>query len=567
MIQSAKRNVRALVYIAQNKGVKHVVFSPGSRNAPLIIGFTNNPHFNCLTVPDERSAAFVAMGIAQATQTPVIVCCTSGSAAVNFYPAIVEAFYQQIPLIALTADRPSEWVDQGDGQTIRQENVFANHINYACTLYKDVDDSELQVYNERVINEAINTALLKSGPVHINVPFQEPLYQTVEHAHDRFKLIEQVHIKPEVEASWTELGERWQAARKKIVLIGQHREVKGLTDLFAALNKDPGVLILTESTSNIHITDSIGGIDKVINTISEKEKLSLKADILLTIDGAVVSKMIKAHFRIHQPQQHWHVSQHLPGPDTYQSLTHNVVAEPRDFLKFLTSLAVKNHNDFKTKWLKTADVREQRHEEYAEMVPFGDFKVFHHLLRSLPRNIALHIASSSPIRYVQLFNTGREVPHFCNRGAAGIDGCSSTAVGYAIGSEKAVILITGDIGFVYDSNAFFHNHVPKSFKVLVINNGGGNIFRIIPGPATTGKLEDYFEAHHQVNLAGIAKTFNMEFKSVHTEEELVAILPQFFDPTGTLQILEVRTDKVESPQQLKNYFKYLEYGTYGMEDG
>ncbi len=181
MIQSAKRNVRALVHIAQAKGITHVVFSPGSRNAPFVIGFTNNPHFTCITVHDERSAAFVAMGIAQATQTPVIVCCTSGSAAVNFYPAIAEAFYQQIPLIALTADRPSEWVDQGDGQTIRQENVFANHINSACNLYKDVDDRELQIYNERVINEALNTALFTNGPVHINAPFRSHFMIRLKH--------------------------------------------------------------------------------------------------------------------------------------------------------------------------------------------------------------------------------------------------------------------------------------------------------------------------------------------------------------------------------------------------
>ncbi len=560
MIQSAKRNVRALVHIAQAKGITHVVFSPGSRNAPFVIGFTNNPHFTCITVHDERSAAFVAMGIAQATQTPVIVCCTSGSAAVNFYPAIAEAFYQQIPLIALTADRPSEWVDQGDGQTIRQENVFANHINYACNLYKDVDDRELQIYNERVINEALNTALFTNGPVHINAPFQEPLYDTVEASDDHFKLIEQVHIKPEVQASWAELGKRWQEARKKIVLIGQHRQVEGLQELFIALNQDPGVLIFTESTSNVQIPDSIGGIDKVINTISETEKAELTADILLTIDGAVVSKMVKALFRKHQPAQHWHVSPHTPNPDTYQSLTHSVVAEPRDFLKYLTSLSPKNHNNFKRSWLQLAAQREERHHAYVEKVAFGDFKVFHHLFNIIPEDVALHITSSSPIRYAQLFNSGRHVPHFCNRGAAGIDGSSSTAVGYAIGSGKQVFLISGDISFLYDSNAFFHNHVPKSFKAIVINNGGGNIFRIISGPASTGKLEPFFEAKHNAQINGVAKAFNMGYAKAESEAEFLQILPELLNPESDIQILEVVTSAEESPEQLKNYFKYLSDG-------
>ena len=272
MIQSAKRNVRALVYLAKAKGITHIVFSPGSRNAPLVIGFANDPHFSCFAVHDERSAAFVALGMAQATGKPVIICCTSGSAAVNYYPAIVEAFYQKVPLVALTADRPSAWMDQGDGQTIRQENLFENHINYQCNLYKDVDDRELQVYNERVINEALNTAILTNGPVHINAPFKEPLYDTVTDAEDDFKCIDQVHIKPEVNASWAELGEKWKNARKKIVLIGQHKQLAGFNELLTQLNDDSAVLTLTESTSNVQIPNSIGGIDKVINTVGEAEK-------------------------------------------------------------------------------------------------------------------------------------------------------------------------------------------------------------------------------------------------------------------------------------------------------
>ncbi len=562
MIQSAKRNVRALVFLAKAKGIKHVVFSPGSRNAPLVIGFTNDDFFNCMVVHDERSAAFVALGIAQATGVPVMMCCTSGSAAANYYPAITEAFYQQIPIIAVTADRPSEWIDQADGQTIRQENLFANHINYSCNLYKDVADRELQIYNERVLNEALNTAHLTSGPVHINMPFQEPLYDSVEDANDQFKLIEQVHIKPELQASWAKFGAAWQNAKTKIVLFGQHPERAHLGPLLAKLNEDPAVLIFTESTSNVNIPNSIQGIDKLINTIEENEKKAFAVDVLLTVDGAVISKKVKALFREHQPKQHWHISPKIPNPDTYQSLTHSVVAEPKDFFSFLGGLKINEKSAFKTDWLAQYKIREQRHLEFVEKVPFGDFKAFYHILKNVPETAALQIGNSSVIRYVQLFNEGRNVPHFSNRGAAGIDGSSSTAVGFCIGSGKQTILLSGDVSFLYDSNAFFHNHVPKIFKAIVINNGGGNIFRIIPGPATTNKLDNFFEAQHSAKISGIAQAFNLKHAEVFTEEELTEILPEFLSPKSGIQILEIHTDKVASPQQLKNYFNYLKDGKY-----
>ncbi len=562
MIQSAKRNVRALVFLAKAKGITHVVFSPGSRNAPLIIGFTNDPHFTCLTVHDERSAAFVALGIAQATAKPVLMCCTSGSAAVNYYPGIVEAFYQQIPIIAVTADRPSEWIDQGDGQTIRQNNLFANHINYSCTLYKDVDDRELEINNERILNEALNTAFLSSGPVHINMPFEEPLYNHVENATDSFKLIEQIHIKPAVQASWGKLGEEWQRAKKKIVLIGQHKEQAGLAVLLEALNADPAVLIMTESTSNVDVANSIGCIDKVINTISEAEKADLAADILLTLDGAIVSKKVKSLFRTHKPKAHWHISPQIPNPDTFQSLTHSIVAVPSDFLHYLTGLKTESPNGFKSAWLAQNKLREQRHKEFVQLVDFGDFKAFHHLLNSLPKQCALHVGNSSAVRYLQLFNEGRHVPHYCNRGASGIDGSSSTAVGYAIGSGKQTVLISGDISFLYDSNAFFHNHVPANFRAIVLNNGGGNIFRIIPGPAATNRLEDFFEAKHSAKIEGVALTFNLGYQRVTSEAELLDVLPKFFSPSGKAQLLEIVTDGLIDPKQLNNYFNFLEHGAH-----
>src|SRR5574343_1282872 len=166
---------QSILEICQQKGVQHIVISPGSRNAPLTIGFSNNSYFKCYSVADERCAAFFALGIAQQIQKPVAVVCTSGSALLNYYPAFAEAFYSQTPLIVISADRPQSKIDMGDGQTIRQENVFANPTLYNANLTEEASEE-----NDLKIQKALFIATSKKGPVHINIPFEEPLYETVD---------------------------------------------------------------------------------------------------------------------------------------------------------------------------------------------------------------------------------------------------------------------------------------------------------------------------------------------------------------------------------------------------
>jgi len=180
-IKTDKPGIQRLVKLCEVKGVKNVVFSPGSRNAPLVISFNGQEYFDCITIPDERVAAFVAMGMALKLQEPVIICCTSGSAALNYAPAIVEAYYQKIPLLVLTADRPTERIDQGAGQTMRQKNVYANYIKGSFELIQEAETASDLRRNDRIICEAINLSKAGAkGPVHINVPLAEPLYGQVK---------------------------------------------------------------------------------------------------------------------------------------------------------------------------------------------------------------------------------------------------------------------------------------------------------------------------------------------------------------------------------------------------
>lgn len=562
MIHSSKRNVRALISIAKQKGVKHIVFSPGSRNAPLIIGFTADPHFSCISIPDERSAGFIALGIAQATGTTVVVCCTSGSAAVNYYPAVTEAFYQRIPLVVVTADRPQEMIDQADGQTIRQVGVFANHIYYQANLQNDAEDAQSASYTERVLNEAFNEAWINPGPVHINMPFKEPLYGTLppETPIEKWRNIRAVPCRQQPTNEWDELALAWNQSNKKLIIIGQLPPDHNLTAYINTLAEDPGTLIFTESTSNINVKNAIIGIDRVVNTVKREHWRHIKADILLTIGEAVVSKKVKTMLRENKPDQHWHVAMRHPHPDTYQALTVSVMARPHAFLEFLAEHSILTNGDFGSRWIALDKSRDALHESFLAQAPYSDLTVYGHILPALPANSVLHLANSSPVRYVQLFKEGRHLPHYANRGASGIDGCTSTALGYSLASDKINILISGDIAFLYDSNAFLNRNVPQNLRVIVINNGGGNIFRIIGGPDQTRVMDEFFEAAQPANISGIAETYGLEYVLIQTEDELKEALPEFFNEAGGAAIMEIITPRDINPEVLENYFKYLRNG-------
>jgi 2-succinyl-5-enolpyruvyl-6-hydroxy-3-cyclohexene-1-carboxylate synthase len=264
--------------------------------------------------------------------------------------------------------------------------------------------------------------------------------------------------------------------------------------------------------------------------------------------------------RSHRPKAHWHVSEHLPHPDTYQALTHSINSTAKVFLNFLATEAKPTQSNFGLRWREKHEERIARHDAFLKSCPWSDHRVFHVLLNHLPSEAVLHLGNSSTVRYAQLFAEGRELPHLCNRGTSGIDGSTSTALGYALASNKLNILISGDVSFFYDSNAFFNRYVPANLRVIVISNGGGNIFRIIPGPTTTQVFEEFFESAHHANVSGIAQTFGLDYWLAENETELLATLPRFYQPSTQAAILEIRTPNTQNPQILENYFNSLKHG-------
>lgn len=541
---------QSIVEICRAKGIQHIVIAPGSRNAPLTIGFVSNPYFTCYSIADERCAAFFALGIAQQIQQPVVVICTSGSAVLNFYPAVAEAFYSQIPLVIISADRPLEKVDIGDGQTIRQQNVMANHTLFNANLTEAASEA-----NDRLINDAINLAVQQSGPTHINVPFEEPLYETVNHLTVSPLIVKSdSSIQPFVlDAATLQI---WNAATKKMILVGTLDPNSIEQEVLSKLANDPSVLVLTETTSNLHHENFLATIDTIITPFTETDFKNFQPELLLTFGGMVISKRIKSFLRTYQPTHHWHADT-LRAYDTFGCLTRHFIVQPNVFFKQLLGLATSTSSDYQNIGLKIKEQRKINHNRYLATIPFCDFKVFEQINHLLPEDSQVQISNSSSIRYMQLFEWLPSIVMYCNRGTSGIDGSTSTAIGAAVGSKKPIILVTGDVSFFYDSNALWNNYIPADFKIILINNGGGGIFRILPGHEENEIFNTFFETSHCLTAESLAKMYRFKYRIASTETTLNQELTAFFEDNNQPQLLEIFTPTKENDSLLKNYFKEL----------
>lgn len=548
-----------VIAACQQRGIAEVVISPGSRNAPLTVGFHNHPDIQAYSVVDERCAAFFALGIAQQQQRPVALVCTSGSALLNYYPAVAEAFYSKIPLVVISADRPAHLIDRGDGQTIRQKGVFANHILAEANLEEGEGTDEA---NAQKVMSVLRIAKEQRGPVHINVPFDEPLYTTVPAIDTEViatvaQYVETCDQETRQELiDWEEVASVWTSSKKKLVLIGVHDPSAEFQRVIDELKKDPSVLIMTETTSNIAADGTINSIDQLITPLDEEAFKALQPDLLVTMGGLVVSKRIKQFLRAYKPKLHWHVDA-LNALDTYFCLTQHIAEYPWEFFpKLLGGVSLVMEGSYQQTWLAEKARRILQHKRYMAEVPFSDLWVFQELLSSLPKEVQLQISNSSSIRYAQLFSLDDTLTVFCNRGTSGIDGSTSTAVGAAVASDQPTVLITGDVSFYYDSNALWNQYIPASFRIVILNNSGGGIFKIIPGPKKTNALE-YFETPHSLTAEHLAMTYGFGYRSASTKEDLEEVLIDFYATSVQPQILEVFTPAEVNDELLKKYFKNL----------
>lgn len=541
------------------KNIKNIVISPGSRNAPLSLGFNLHPYFKTYSVVDERAAAFFALGIAQQVKFPVVLVCTSGSALLNYYPAISEAYYSNIPLVILSADRPERLLNIGDGQTINQKNVFDKNIGYSENLNQN-DNYYLNLFglrdnNQDKINKALNFSIEKQTPVHINIPFSEPLYEITNslsvNTINKLPGLNNQNIK-----NISSFRNKWQNSIKKIILIGvSSPEIlcKKSIDLLAS---DSSLLVLTENTSNVYHPSFCNKIDQLIAPLTNKELKEFRPEILITIGGMIISKKIKAIFRDNKPKEHWHIGIH-DANDTFFCLTKHFKTIPNNIISKLYENFNDNGTDYHNKWDLIISKRSEKHKKYLSKLIYCDFKVFDYVLKSIPSNSMLQVSNSSAIRYTQLFDIDSSINVFCNRGTSGIDGSTSTAIGAASVFKGNTVFITGDLSFFYDSNALWNNFIPTSFRIILINNKGGGIFKILTKDNNTELFKKFFETKHDLYAKDLCNMYGFEYFSSDDEDKLKNVLNDFYNQSEKPRLLEVITDNDYNQDYLLNYFDYI----------
>lgn len=541
-----------LVAICAKKGIKNVILSPGSRCAPLTLAFARHPDIHTRTISDERSAAFIALGMAQQLEEPVALVCTSGSAALNYFPAIAEAYFQKIPLLVITADRPNEWIDQYDGQTIFQEGVYGNHVKGSFQFPNSIGTEDDSWLAARLSNEAINLSKkFPCGPVHLNIPLKEPFYPTDGESiqfPEKPCIFNQHSSNVQLsDESFAKLKNRLDGVHRILVIVGQQRPNLEILTLLNSLSDRHQVVFISDCIGNMQSDKSITFHDHWLGI--PQLSSNLEPDLIISFGKSIISKALKLFLRSTKAS-HWHIQEDGNAKDTFQRLTRILPTHPKAFFKWLTENLQPQNLEFYQAWHSFELKVKNELPKVLNRVGFGEYSALHAALQAIPKLSKIHAANSMSVRYLN-FLGAREQEVCCNRGTSGIDGSSSTAVGCTFTTKELVTLVTGDLAFFYDRNAFWHNYAMPNLRIILLNNHGGGIFRIIKGPNEQPELEEFFETKQKLSAQHLATEFGFFYTKVVNAEELDATLIDFYEESLHPKIVEIETESKHNTRLLK----------------
>ena len=542
------------------KGVKHVVISPGSRNAPLVMSFNRIDQIKCYSVIDERSAAFMALGMSKQIQEPVALLCTSGSAVLNYYPALVEAYYMQVPLLLISADRPADLIDRWDGQAIHQFEVFKPHILASFQTPDNTHEKQLETFFQIGIQAVEASIKNVHGPVHINVPLNEPLYDQALHEFEYPKFEFSSSALPERVSDLPVIDPQFFINFPKILILNgaNHTTHKDLETLKAIKNSQ-SVVVLSDLISGKHAENSFQNWESVLLNANDHQKRSLIPDLFITTGKMVLNKTIKHLLKHTEIKCHWHIAENGYCADTFYSHPQIYKMTENDFFShFEKSLLTEQNLEYFNIWKKLSDSQESQAQlkQYDE---YNEFNLLRQFMNALPqKELNLHVSNSMSIRLLA-YQAQTISPLFkihANRGVSGIDGCSSTAVGMALLSQKENILITGDLAFLYDINAFLIEQKPQNLKVFILNNQSGGIFKNIEGPKNMKEANPYLYTPHQYTAKHIAQHHQIEYFFADDNEQFSQKLVEFNAYNG-ICFFEVLTNS-DINTEFFNQYKHIQ---------
>lgn len=551
---SNKENVNILTSLLIAHDVQCAVLCPGSRNSPMVHNLVECNEMKCYSVTDERSAGFVAIGIAEATDAPVVLCVTSGSALLNAAPAVAEAYYRNIPLIVVSADRPQQWIGQSDGQTLQQVNALEPHVRKSVNIIEPHTEEE-RWYCNRVINEALNKVkAYGGGPVHINVPLTEPLYEyTVAQLPDERYISFGSAVSNESELK--DLITKLDKATKPVIVIGQLDAGVAQTLSKDIAKIEQNYVVLHEKLSTAYGSTALQ-LDEMLAMIAGDE--DYLPDFILYFGGTIVSKRLKQYLRKAKTANSVLIDEHGEVRDVFMNLSWVIQAYPAMFVQLLAAHC-KQHttNDYYQKWAelrkKASQYAENFCPDYSQMLAA---KTFHTYLSRQRGKRALFYANSSSVRLGNIYS--KEYIHV-NRGVNGIEGSLSVAVGYSLeaSDNEQVYCVVGDLSFFYDNNALWNTYLKKNLKVLLLNNGSGGIFHQMLGPSSSPYCNQYIAAGHQTSTEGICQSYGLKYQSAHNKEDLSQQMKLFVKANEGPLLLEVFTNADEDARVMNEYYRQL----------
>ena len=553
---SNKENVNTLTALLVAHGVKHAVVCPGSRNAPIVHNLNECPHIACYPVTDERSAGFFALGIAQTTDQPVVVCVTSGTALLNVAPAVAEACYQHQSLIVISADRPAEWIDQLDGQTLRQPGAIDARVKCSVSLPEDKG-----WYCNRLVNEALIEATSDQHPcVHINVPISEPLFQFSVAELPSQRIIQRFTPAADYDCLPQPLIDDFIAASRPLIIFGQlsprRFHYEGLDNLFSH------VLVLHEALSPL---TSVSHFESVLADLSaQPSTLSpMLPDFILYVGDAIVSKRLKHFLRQAADARCWRISLTGQVEDTFQNLSGIIVGDAEFVLQSLNNKLFKHTNTpsasraaYRRQWLHL--LQQAKDQMLQATLPYSEaaaVALFEQQLEKADQPFEVHYANSTAVRLANIY---AQHPVFCNRGVNGIEGSLSTAAGMAAATSSKVCCVIGDLSFFYDQNALWNQNLGGNLRILLLNNGQGGIFRQLRGLEKSDARERFVAGAHNTSAEGICRQCDVGYRHVATEDELVSAIEWLLASGGERpRLVEVTTDAETDAQMLHEYYMQL----------
>ncbi len=542
------------VQVCKAHGVENVILCPGSRSAPLALSFMRFEGIKHYVIPDERSAAYTALGMARQSKKPVALVCTSGTAALNFAPAVAEAFFSEIPLVVFTADRPAEWIGQADNQAIYQEHIYGKHVKSDYVFPTDIQHPDSEWYAIRITNEALNIAMQHPrGPVHINVPLREPLYLETE---PDFRDVK-------AKLTWFDQSEKiihkgileaLEYTEKVLIIGGTHRPNAKLRLALGQLCTEKNIVFIPDITSNlVHTPGSVTFAELAIDSIPKDRIENFVPELVISFGGPIVSKTLKNFLKHKNIKAHWHLNGHPASADTFQQLTNILDVNAPTFFK---ALSVENSLGFSKEYFDVWTSLDNKANESAKTaigsLEFSEIRAAYEIINNLPANTVLHLGNSLPVRYASVFPfVNPDIEVHSNRGTSGIDGTVSAAAGQSMVGDRNHVLIVGDLGFIYDSNGLWNNYLRDNLKIIVFNNHGGGIFRTLPGARSQKELGEYFVVKQPLRFEHLALQYNCGYIFCNDLGSLKPALDQLLSTKGKPAILELEFDKLVTIEDVK----------------